>query len=503
MLLDDVQDGLARNNLCRLVRRLRDLHAQLHLQQSAEEGEVLVDEVFFDKAVVPFESFGVTVLRLLEQEHGFAHCLLLDLFGLEALVAVDELHERALLRVSAVVLLYVLVDDLHGGLHPLGEVFSDDDLGDRSRDDRRCLLLFGLVVFLDRQSERVDDVLEVLRTDSGLLQFLLEGGDRFLGGLLGNHLLHLRLWEVCVPDEVSVAEQLAPDVVGEMRGDRREQQCLDSDEADDNRALHLEAECIGVASVVVTRSLQVVEAVEKRLAIKGLLVRCVGRLDATINLRHEDLVVEVVVVALIELRLERVLGPAQEGVELHQPGGGILLAEVGVVHAVASVGEPEAHAVGGVLLDGLGEREEVAGGLCHLLVVDEQVAVGSERLREVLGAPDGDMVQKAEGQVVGEQILPGDSQVERVPIGELVAHHVEVLLGDLAVLRVLLLPAEDVVPDLGGHVLGGDVEQPVLVALQIGLEEVRDGVVRHVDGRVGEGLDEVLGVPRDSGAQAE
>ena len=48
-------------------------------------------------------------------------------------------------------------------------------------------------------------------------------------------------------------------------------------------------------------------------------------------------------------------------------GVGVLLIKVGVLDAVAGVGEVEAHAVRRVPLDGLLQGQEVAGRLAHLL----------------------------------------------------------------------------------------------------------------------------------------
>ena len=38
---------------------------------------------------------------------------------------------------------------------------------------------------------------------------------------------------------------------------------------------------------------------------------------------------------------------------------------------------------------------------------------------------------------------------------------------------------------------------------QIALKEVSDGVVGHVDGTIGEGLDDELGIPRDLGMRSD
>ena len=48
-------------------------------------------------------------------------------------------------------------------------------------------------------------------------------------------------------------------------------------------------------------------------------------------------------------------------------GVGVLLIKVGVLDAVAGVGEVEAHAVGRESVDSLLQGQEVAGRLAHLL----------------------------------------------------------------------------------------------------------------------------------------
>ena len=140
-----------------------------------------------------------------------------------------------------------------------------------------------------------------------------------------------------------------------------------------------------------------------------------------------------------------------------------------------------------------------------LIPVEKEVSVGPDAPRPLvrLGGPHGAVVVEVVGQVVGHQVLAAHPQVHRVPVLELPPHQAHVLLGDLAVLGHGLVLVEDKVPHLGGHVLGLDAVLVALVPLEgAALEDVRDGVVGVVDGRVGERLDQPAFVPWQLGPQA-
>ena len=131
------------------------------------------------------------------------------------------------------------------------------------------------------------------------------------------------------------------------------------------------------------------------------------------------------------------LRPLHQREQPQHAGVGVGLHEVGVLHRVAAVGEGEAHPVGRELVDGLAERHEVAGGLAHLLGVEEQVAIGPDALHPAVLAlrPHRHVVVHGVRQVVGHQVLPGHPaqdlvdyiiyllpEIKRIPVGELLLH---------------------------------------------------------------------------------
>ena len=147
-------------------------------------------------------------------------------------------------------------------------------------------------------------------------------------------------------------------------------------------------------------------------------------------------------------------------------------------------------------MNGIIHGEEVTGGLGHLLVVQLNVAVAEVRARH-LGhvGPDGLVVVEGHHQVVLDQILTAHTEVVGVPVVELVAHLVELLLLNTALLGVFSLQ-EDVVVDLRSHEVSGDAESAHLLTEQITLEVMSDGVVSHVNGGVGQGFNQELLIPR-------
>ena len=181
---------------------------------------------------------------------------------------------------------------------------------------------------------------------------------------------------------------------------------------------------------------------------------------------------------------------------------------VGVVDAVARVGAREARRVRAPLLDRALHRDEVALGLGHLLRVHlhEAVAVDAPRPHLGLLGPHGGVVVERHGQVVGDEVLARDAHVHGVPELELAAQLLHRSLGHPQ-LGVVLGVEEDVVPEGLGALLGRDAVRRVGAALLAeevaALEQVRHRVEGHVDGRVGERLDEELLVPRHARAQPE
>ena len=109
------------------------------------------------------------------------------------------------------------------------------------------------------------------------------------------------------------------------------------------------------------------------------------------------------------------------------------------------------------------------------------------------------MVVEEVGQMVGHQVLSRDSQVDRVPVLELPPHGLQLLPGDPAFGRQRRVLEEDEIPDFVGHLLRADLESVVAAVASEGvaLQEVRDAVVGHVDGRVGQRLDQPTLVPEE------
>lgn len=128
-------------------------------------------------------------------------------------------------------------------------------------------------------------------------------------------------------------------------------------------------------------------------------------------------------------------------------GGGI---KVGIVETrderegegirVSSESATVSGTIGGVEFDGLLEGQEVTGRLGHLLVIELEdgrsgleaykkvtvAEIASRHLGEVV--PDGGVVVETEGKVVLDEILSGDTEIEGVPVAELLSHDGELLL---------------------------------------------------------------------------
>mmetsp|Transcript_13194 Transcript_13194/g.39937 ORF Transcript_13194/g.39937 Transcript_13194/m.39937 type:complete len:502 (-) Transcript_13194:1382-2887(-) len=183
-----------------------------------------------------------------------------------------------------------------------------------------------------------------------------------------------------------------------------------------------------------------------------------------------------------------------------------LLIKVGVVHGVTSISQPHSTGVCTVLCNALLQRLEVAFGLGHGLVVEQQVAVGAHSSRLAAGEvrPDAGVRVQAEREVVLNQVLPAHPKVHRVPEVELAAAGGKHVAGDLTILRRWPIQ-EYVLPELGidslrGDGAGGGRRLAVDVAA---LKDVGHCVEGHVDGAVRQRLNQVLRVPRQAGAKAE
>lgn len=101
------------------------------------------------------------------------------------------------------------------------------------------------------------------------------------------------------------------------------------------------------------------------------------------------------------------------------------------------------------------EGLEIARVLGHLLRVEQQVAIRAEAAGPHGWRENGSVVVKAEGEVVLDEVLAGDTQVEGVPELELVLHALHHISGDSASLWDGL-PQEDGIPHFLQHVQVGE-----------------------------------------------
>mmetsp|Transcript_25357 Transcript_25357/g.50518 ORF Transcript_25357/g.50518 Transcript_25357/m.50518 type:complete len:442 (-) Transcript_25357:1526-2851(-) len=186
-------------------------------------------------------------------------------------------------------------------------------------------------------------------------------------------------------------------------------------------------------------------------------------------------------------------------------GVGRLSAKVGIIEAVSRVGAGEACRVGAVRLHALLEGEEVPHRLGHFRSVHEDVAVGVVSPGPELGCvgPDGGVVEEGHSQVIGDEILRRAAEMEGVPVLEFRPHLLQGCGVNARVRRHGPL-LKDVVEDCVGHILRLDAVRPHLaVEVALPLQNMRNGVVRHVDGGVGQTLNDPFVVPREQGSKAE
>ena len=105
--------------------------------------------------------------------------------------------------------------------------------------------------------------------------------------------------------------------------------------------------------------------------------------------------------------------------------------------------------------------------------------------------------------MVPDQILARHTEVHGVPVVELILQRGELFLSDTyALLGIVGLVEEDEVEGLDGQGVSGDARWAKLTTFKdTALEEMGNGVVGHVDGRVGQRLNDELLIPRDAGSE--
>ncbi len=119
--------------------------------------------------------------------------------------------------------------------------------------------------------------------------------------------------------------------------------------------------------------------------------------------------------------------------------------EVSVFQRVTSIGQSKSHAISAEHLNGVLQDQEVTLALGHLFFVSQQVPVGTDRLGPVLLGEDGNVVVDPEDQVVRNQVLARCSQVNGVPVSELLLQLSQGLGRNVTDSRAI---AEDVLEEL-------------------------------------------------------
>ncbi|GIX60985.1 PTS sugar transporter, putative [Babesia caballi] len=467
-------------------------HRLLHERgDGAQEGELAVGELQQEGAGA--EGGDVAQLEAGEGEHG----LLVGGGG-----GADELRGRK--RLDHLLLSHGPADDVHrlersedllvelGVRGLLGDV---DDGASELGGGRRALALarsgLGLLLALA-------EIVQVFVEELDLPKEVVEGE---VGGVPVETPVNGRHGRPELANQRSgVPKYLHPNVLADVRNDGI---------GDEAEGLVVEAQsgvvhvALGHLQVVAARSDVVVEAVLEGVAVDEGGVGLLGALGEDAQLVLED--------ALGVLRQAAAAADAAAELHLQHSRLGGLLGEVGVVEAVAGVGEGHASAVRGVLSNGVLEGEEVALGLGHLLGVNQDVAdaeVGAGHgVNGLYAAPDGVVDEETHGQVVEDEVLAGGAEVDGVPVGEVAAHGGELVAnrGVQAVGR-RVAEVEDVVEDLRSQLVRLEVEGAGGGAEDVALEVVGDGVVGHVDGAVRKALDQGVLVllyvlPGQDGAQ--
>eukprot|EP00123_Amoebidium_parasiticum_P011674 comp20847_c0_seq1/m.27563 comp20847_c0_seq1/g.27563 ORF comp20847_c0_seq1/g.27563 comp20847_c0_seq1/m.27563 type:complete len:511 (+) comp20847_c0_seq1:856-2388(+) len=283
-----------------------------------------------------------------------------------------------------------------------------------------------------------------------------------------------------------------------------QQQGLDLHKAHEQVPVQALAGCTLHLTVPVTGRLQVVEPGLEGVTIHHPRVCVVSLSNGQVNCILKHLVVEHRSWASTHRLLARkeLLCPLQLCVEPQDCGiyGGE--SKVCILHTITSIGKRKPGGISTIVTHTLIQGLEVARALAHLLAVDQQMPVGTHSPGEVLRAPDSSVCVEEECQMVANQILAAAAQIHRVPVLELTTHGLKRAQGDV---RLRLRGIEvDVVPHSTGHLLGPNAGRgragPVKGST---MKEVGHGVVCHVDGGVRERLNQILGVPRKLGAEAE
>lgn len=161
------------------------------------------------------------------------------------------------------------------------------------------------------------------------------------------------------------------------------------------------------------------------------------------------------------------LTPLNESMQSQDGCIGRLIVKVRILDSISGISQAQPSGVGPPFPDGLSHRQEITGTLRHLLSIQHQMAVRSHTEWPVLLREDSHVVVNAEGKVVGYEVLAGGTDVEWVEVHEGTSESFEFVFRDVGRLREGAR-SEDVVPNLVGHLLNCDTQQPRSLALDIG-----------------------------------
>ena len=181
---------------------------------------------------------------------------------------------------------------------------------------------------------------------------------------------------------------------------------------------------------------------------------------------------------------------AQPALQLAAGGVSEARLPVGVVEPFTGVAERQPRRVGAVAVNQLPDGVEVAARLGHLFAVDQHPAVDRETTRPLFAGKDGGVVEEAERKMVLDKVLAAHAQVVGIPVFEFGAPLRDLLRVDARY--------------RGGVAVAEERLEEFLAQLcsRQRIDMVRDGVVRHVDSRVAQRLDDPFLVPRQPRSQA-
>lgn len=117
----------------------------------------------------------------------------------------------------------------------------------------------------------------------------------------------------------------------------------------------------------------------------------------------------------------------------------------------------------------------------------------------ILLGEEGGMVVEEESEMVGNEIFTGYTSIEGVPILKRMAKTFERGSGDGSLQN--RFSEKDIIPDFVNHVFGGYIGGPKCGSFDVRVEEVCNGVIGHINCRIRERFDDILGIPRKPGTK--